>query len=233
MSALASSPMYKFCRALVSTNERARTLEPAFREKLRTLEERRAALGREKAPAIALAREWSHTFPDSGAPAEILAALPGDEAPALWLRAGALLALLLFLGSGAWLLGLALRGAPATVPAPANAPPPAPLTLSAPAPGTASPTVVAPAPDTLSTRAASPRPAPALAPRQGWIRVEADDDVKLLVDGEEVPRRDWSRIPADPGRRHIRLIKSGFLPIENVITVQAGKLAVVRAKGGG
>ncbi|MGG2309918.1 hypothetical protein, partial [Salmonella enterica] len=66
MSVLAPSPLHKLCRALVAPLDRPRVLEAAFREKLRELEEKRAGIGEEKAAAIALAREWSYAFPDSG-----------------------------------------------------------------------------------------------------------------------------------------------------------------------
>ncbi len=77
----------------------------------------------------------------------------------------------------------------------------------------------------IKSIAAAPAPAP-----RGWIKVLADDDVKVLLDGAEVPRSRWSRIPADPGNRRIRLIKEGFLPIENVIRVINGRTAVINAK---
>jgi hypothetical protein len=67
-------------------------------------------------------------------------------------------------------------------------------------------------------------------PPKGWIQVEADEDVRVFVDENEIPRTDWKRIPVNTGKRSLRLIKSGFLPIENVIDVRPNKVAVVKAK---
>lgn len=215
MNAIAATPLLKHCRSLVSGIDRSRALEPAFVDKRRELEARRAALGGSRPETISLAREWSFVLPDSTAPHELLSALGSDDKPSPYLRAAAVLLLMLFVGSGGWLFWLATRRTPMPVAATPAVTAPAPIPTPA------------PVNDTIAVRSAAPAPTPAL----GWIRVEADDDVTLFLDGAEVPRSEWKHIPADPGQRRLKLVKAGFLPIENVIPVRAGKTAVVHAKG--
>lgn len=214
MSMLSAAPLVKLCRKLVSVTSRQEVLESAFLEKKRELEQRREQLSgvMNRAPWLLLAREWSFVFPDSPAPAEILGAIPSEQRRAVTQRwAAAAILLLLFIGAG-FVLWPETKSPVATVvdavATKAAAPQPPPVTE------------------------APPAPAPVRAPANGWIKVIADDDVRLLLDGAEVPRARWNRIPADPGRRRIRLIKEGFLPIENIIRVSPGKTAVVNTKGG-
>jgi tRNA A-37 threonylcarbamoyl transferase component Bud32 len=212
MSALAGGAGHgKHYRALISRLNRTPAIEAAFLEKRRELEARREALlPGNRATAIALAREWSYALPDSPAPAEILAALSEPRRPAVWQKVLAATLLLLFLGSGGWLLLLTRSTEPAAVLAPPISTVPIPT-----------------AQDKIILPAAAPS-----TPRLGWIRVAADNDVRLYLDGAEIPRAQWNHIPADPGQRRLKLVKEGFLPIENVIPVRAGKTAVVNAKGG-
>lgn len=222
MSLLAGSPLLRLAKGLVGLNSREQLLEKAFVAKKRELEERRAALpeGDRKA-AILLARDWSFVFPDSAAPAEVLAALPAEPGNRRALYYALPLLLLFFLG-GSYLLWPSGREKQA----PFAAPEATPTASSAPLPSAATDT------DTLKAVSAAPAPAPNREPATGFIRVIADDDVTLFLDGAEVPRARWNKIPADPGRRRIKLVKEGFLPIENVIRVSAGKIAVVNTKGG-
>jgi|GEM_PF-6264149 len=215
MSLLTASPLLRFSKALVSTSRRQIVLEEAFLEKKRELDHRSEELSGkvERAPWILLAREWSYIFPDSPAPAEILSAMPREKRAYSYRWAAALLLLLVFLGVGfAW----RTREVLVNVPEVAQVTDSVAVTSAAPTPP-AAPKITPPAPP----------PSPA----GGWIKVMADEDVRVLLDGAEVPRAQWNKIPADAGRRRIRLVKEGFLPIENVIRVSPGKTAVVNAKG--
>ncbi len=215
MSLLTSSPLHRFAKSLVSLTQRQSVLEAAFLEKKLELERRREDLAGPEA-AILLAREWSYVFPDSPVPAEILGGLnPEKKKKAVWLSAAALLLVFVGLGVAYW-SAEKVKGPVAPVSALVTEE--VKSVAAAPAP------MPQPSPEVNKASISVP-------PALGWIKVLADEDVRVLLDGAEVPRSQWNKIPADPGRRRIRLVKEGFLPIENVIRVSNGKTAVVNAKG--
>ena len=221
MHALGYSPMHKLARALVS-HEHDHYLTPAFTEKRKELAARREQLpATDSAPWLLLLRDWNYAFPNDPEAAALLAGVPAAPVNPWRRRALPALAalLLLFIGTGWWLW----PREPATV---ATTTPPSPLVT-----------------DSISVPAAAPVPAAATqAPvaltarpsvEHGWIRVEADPDVEIFVDGKFIPQSRWGRITVKPGTRALRMVKQGFLPIENKIEVRANQTAVVKAKGGG
>lgn len=204
--ALRSSPLARMCRSLVSTNERDRFMVAAYEAKRRQLGQRRNSLARGNEASIALARDWAHLFPSAPEPLEILQTLrkPAQLKRRLVIAAIALILLLpLF-----WFF-------PSREDAELDQ------------------VVATPAPTIQAKPIAAPPPAPAVSrPKIGWIKVFADPDVQLFLDEKLVPQEKWDRIEASAGLRNLKLVKEGFLPIVNAIEVKAGKVVVVKARGG-
>lgn len=209
--ALARCTLARFASDIVSVTKRSALLEPAFLAKKADLEKRKAeTIG---TPAlIELAREWSHFFPNAKEPVEILEKCSPETIPPRrrMMLAAALLLLLLSLGG---LFAYQLRSRPLDpVAAPAAPPTPTPSTTPKQA------TLIAPTKKSLPT---------------GWIKVHADPEVQVFLDGRLIPLERWDRIEATAGSRQLKLLKDGYLPIVNQIDVKANKIAVVKARGGG
>jgi serine/threonine protein kinase len=216
MALLARSPLHRLCPALVAVEKRTTVLELAYQEKRRELAARRERLlaeGRREG-LVELATEWSRLFPDAQESAEILASLPEPGRKAFPYRTAAVAALLLLLLIP--LFWWQLR-------------PPRQITVSQMPPAQPEPHAAQARPPQEAAPQSPQVMRPAPRPK-GWLQVDADDDVTVFVDNKQIPQRLWARIPVEAGTRRLRLVKAGFLPIENEIEVKANKVAVVKAK---
>lgn len=66
------------------------------------------------------------------------------------------------------------------------------------------------------------------APEKGFIKFEIPDDVKVTVDGSEVPRHLLLNWAVYPGTHKIQMIREGYSPINGEVHVRLGETSVVR-----
>ena len=74
---------------------------------------------------------------------------------------------------------------------------------------------------------------PTVLPKKGFISFEADDDVEIFVNDKLVAKNNWSSVSIAPGEHRVKMIKKGFLPIDNKVMVKTGQTTKIRAKGKG
>ncbi len=84
----------------------------------------------------------------------------------------------------------------------------------------------APSPNSGRTKNPEIRP-----PAKGTLKFEVPDDVEVFLANELVPREKLSNYKIAPGQYTMRMVKSGYLPIESLVDVKAGRIAVIRAGG--
>lgn len=81
----------------------------------------------------------------------------------------------------------------------------------------------------------APRPASAVEsikkPTLGAIKLIVSDEVDVFVGGQFVPPNKREHYALEPGKHLVKLVKEGFLPIENTVNVTAGKTAVINVGG--
>jgi serine/threonine protein kinase len=65
----------------------------------------------------------------------------------------------------------------------------------------------------------------------GAVRFELPPDVSAFVNQVKVPSSQLKKYVLPEGKYQIRLVKEGYLPIDNVVDVKQGRTAVVRAGG--
>jgi hypothetical protein len=68
-------------------------------------------------------------------------------------------------------------------------------------------------------------------PELGVLSFEVDDDVEIFVDGEKVKTSELEAFKVKPGTHKVKMVKEGYLPIENEIFVKKDKTTTIRAKG--
>lgn len=158
-------------------------------------------------------------FPDSEELPRLLALLatPHDERSESKKRLAWLVLILIFIGASAYALWP--RAVSETLP----------VTIAlAPAPVVAP--VVTPTPQAPPLVAAAP--VPKATPKRlnpiGHIRFEVPDDIKVLVDGTEVPKHSLNRWRVSPGTHRLRMIREGYSPIEGEVHVKENDVSVVR-----
>ncbi len=69
-------------------------------------------------------------------------------------------------------------------------------------------------------------------PAHGAIKFLADYDVQIYVDDKIVPSDLWDSFKTSPGGHTVKLVKAGFLPIQNQIQVTKNKTITINARGG-
>jgi serine/threonine protein kinase len=69
------------------------------------------------------------------------------------------------------------------------------------------------------------------APLKGTLKFEVPDDVEVFVANELVPKDRLSNFTIAAGKYPMRMVKAGYLPIESVVDVKSGRVAVIRAGG--
>lgn len=79
-----------------------------------------------------------------------------------------------------------------------------------------------------AAKAATAKPIPL-----GALRILTDADVQVFVDGRELTRAEAENYKVKPGRHRLKLVKAGFDPIEQPVTVRSGRTATVNARAGG
>jgi len=89
---------------------------------------------------------------------------------------------------------------------------------------------VAVTPPTLPALVAKTPPTPKPVHR-GVLQFEVDPGVRVAVDSLEVPTTSLRGYPVRPGRHTVRLLKSGFDPIESAVMVSADRTTTIRARG--
>jgi serine/threonine protein kinase len=62
----------------------------------------------------------------------------------------------------------------------------------------------------------------------GFIRFEVPDDIKIVVDGTEVPKSSLGRWRVAPGTHRLRMLREGYSPIEGEVHVKENDVSVVR-----
>ncbi len=62
----------------------------------------------------------------------------------------------------------------------------------------------------------------------GFIRFEVPDDIKIVVDGTEVPKNSLGRWRVAPGTHRLRMLREGYSPIEGEVHVKENDVSVVR-----
>ena len=62
----------------------------------------------------------------------------------------------------------------------------------------------------------------------GFIRFEVPDDIKIVVDGTEVPKSSLGRWRVAPGTHRLRMLREGYTPIEGEVHVKENDVSVVR-----
>lgn len=76
---------------------------------------------------------------------------------------------------------------------------------------------------------------PAVAAKKasmGKLSFSVDDDVEIFVDGKLLSKAQMELYSIPSGSHKVKMVKKGFLPIENEIFVKQGKTTTIRAKGG-
>lgn len=68
-------------------------------------------------------------------------------------------------------------------------------------------------------------------PLKGTLKFEVPDDVEVFVANERVPRERLANFTIAPGKYPMRMVKEGYLPIESVVDVKSGRVAVIRTGG--
>ncbi|MFK8138354.1 MAG: serine/threonine-protein kinase [Bdellovibrionales bacterium] len=64
----------------------------------------------------------------------------------------------------------------------------------------------------------------------GYLKIQVDDDVNVLINGEAIPRHFLKNFRIKAGDHTISLIKPGYSPIEANINVKANKESVINAR---
>lgn len=71
------------------------------------------------------------------------------------------------------------------------------------------------------------KPKPVSAP-VGYIRFEVPEDIKVSVDGTEVPKNSLHRWRVSPGPHRLRMTREGYNPIDGEVHVKRDDVSVVR-----
>lgn len=68
--------------------------------------------------------------------------------------------------------------------------------------------------------------------QMGSIKFLVDDDVSVYVDGVKVSENKLHKFKVKAGDRKVKMVKEGFMPIENTVKVRANKTTTINARGG-
>jgi serine/threonine protein kinase len=220
MQELLSTGLIKLAPLLVTTPFNSVTLSDALKIKHeRLIQKASSSVSTEE--KIESLNALQVLFPTSEKLPELLASLtaaPEKKSKRPWL-----LALLIFLISSCAVVLWSQRDIIKTAQTPAA--PTRPITV-----GT-------PAPLTLGVAANVPAPEAVVAPKEvkarptvlkGFIRFEVPEDIKVFVDGSEVPRSMMSRWSVTPGTHRLRMVREGYQPIEGQVHVKPQDVSVVR-----
>jgi serine/threonine protein kinase len=140
-------------------------------------------------------------------------------------------AVLILLVTGAGLVSLKLKHDPTPAVVEVEAPPVEPIPVEQ-----TPPVVAAPQPEikpialTPVANAVEKKITP--KPQFGFISFEIPEDVKVFVDGTEVPKLSLNKWRVKPGPHSLRLVREGFEPIRGEVYVKDGEISVVRVGGG-
>ncbi len=258
MGVLNQSGLLPQCRELLSAEPSQRVFKEALKQKrenlLREVETIKTEKKKDKKKLLSLANEFQRLFPEDGTGLELLNLLREKRAIP-WRHPLLLAPLFLFIFSLAayslvdWkffkennqqsqvkpedletlkpkpivqkVSTSKTTDKPAAKPIEKTKPPAAKQAEPSPAPKAAKPVV-------KSQPVAKPKP----KPETGFVSFDVDDDVKISVNGKEIPRDQLKLLKLKKGIHKIRMEKSGFDPINNQIEIKPGETTTIRARGG-
>lgn len=243
MSALSASGLLPYGRALVGLSSRQSVIAAALKTKLHNLKtqiEAAKKLEREglaevtseekvqsNKRAMAALTEIMDLFPEEEGLADMIKGVRGEAPGGLSFRYRLGFFTVLFVcgvGAFAWFW-------PAKILPPEIQPIPAPISqmvsrkLENSAQKSGPPAI--PTPREFS----QPKPVVESSVILGSIQFDVDPDVSIFVDDKFIPQAQWDHLPIEVGEHQVRMVKEGFVPIDQMIQVTGERPSVIRARG--
>ena len=226
LSYLSTTRLLPLCKNMMNQRTRGAALTQALSLKNKTLHGEIESLEKEnisevRGRLLEVAQEIMILFPEDKISAKIIEKLNASRSSKLPLVL--VIGLLIFVGGG-----LALwNQKPKDIEKPAQVTVPAAVVEPQ-----ASATKVPVVTKVVRSKVDQARPAPVPVPAHGAIKFLADYDVQIYVDDKLVPSDLWDSYKTAPGGHTVKLVKAGFLPIENQVQVTKNNTVTINARGG-